>query len=82
MKKCGIIPKHQVLDIEASAAYKQDIAKLGMSYKLVPPNNHRRNIAKKAIQTWKIILFLCSAAPITISQCICSAKFYHKQSVR
>ena len=53
MKQCGIKPKHQVLDNEASAAYKKDIAESGMTYELVPPNNHRRNIAEKAIQTWK-----------------------------
>ena len=53
MKKCGIKPKHQVLDNKASAAYKQDNAESDMSYELVPPNNHRRNIAEKAIQTWK-----------------------------
>ena len=53
MKKCGIKPKHQVLDNKASAAYKQDIAESDMSYELVPPNNHQRNIAEKAIQAWK-----------------------------
>ena len=53
MKACGIIPAHQVLDNEASAAYKQEIKESGMTYQLVPPNNHRRNIAEKAIQTWK-----------------------------
>ena len=29
------------------------ITNSGMSYQLVPPDDHRRNIAEKAIQTWK-----------------------------
>ena len=53
MKACGIVPKHQVMDNECSDAYKQEISESGMTYQLVPPNNHRRNIAEKAIQTWK-----------------------------
>jgi len=53
MKACGIVPKHQVMDNKCSAAYKQEINETGMTYQLVPPNNHRRNIAEKAIQTWK-----------------------------
>ena len=53
MKRCGILPKKQVLDNEASANYKQEMTESGMTYELVPPDNHRRNLAKKAIQTWK-----------------------------
>ena len=53
MRACNILPKRQVLDNEASAAYKQAIKESGMDYQLVPPDDHRRNIAKKAIQTWK-----------------------------
>ena len=53
MKACGIVPKRQVLDNEASAAYKLAIRESGMDYQLVPPDDHRRNIAEKAIQTWK-----------------------------
>eukprot|EP00804_Cyclotella_cryptica_P009653 CCRYP_011198-RA/>CCRYP_011198-RA protein AED:0.33 eAED:0.33 QI:0/0/0/1/1/1/2/0/430 len=34
-------------------AYKQAILDSGISYQLVPPDDHRRNIAEKAIQTWK-----------------------------
>eukprot|EP00804_Cyclotella_cryptica_P014428 CCRYP_004767-RA/>CCRYP_004767-RA protein AED:0.25 eAED:0.28 QI:0/0/0/1/1/1/3/0/487 len=39
-------------DNEASAAYKQAILASGMTYQLVPPDDHRRNVAEKAIQTW------------------------------
>jgi len=53
MRACGIIPKRQVLDNEASKAYKQTIKESGMEYQLVPPDDHCRNIAEKAIQTWK-----------------------------
>ena len=53
MKACGIIPAHQVLDNEASAAYKQEIIESGMTYQLVPPDNNRCNIAEKDIQTLK-----------------------------
>eukprot|EP00804_Cyclotella_cryptica_P002817 CCRYP_009355-RA/>CCRYP_009355-RA protein AED:0.29 eAED:0.33 QI:0/0/0/1/0.66/0.5/4/0/552 len=53
MRACGLSPKRQVLDNEASAAYKQAILDSGMTYQLVPPDDHRRNVAKKAVQTWK-----------------------------
>ena len=53
MRACGLMPRRQVLDNEASAAYKQSILDSGLTYQLVPPNDHRRNVAKKAIQTWK-----------------------------
>ena len=53
MKICGIIPTKQVLYNEASAAYKAAISDSNMTYQLVPPNEHRRNIAEKAIQNWK-----------------------------
>ena len=53
MKACGVVPQHQVLDNEASKAYKQEIAETKMSYQQVPPDDHRRNLAERAIQTWK-----------------------------
>eukprot|EP00804_Cyclotella_cryptica_P015313 CCRYP_005420-RA/>CCRYP_005420-RA protein AED:0.40 eAED:0.40 QI:0/0/0/1/1/1/2/0/218 len=53
MKACGIQPTRQVLDNEISAAYKLRHHASGMTYQLVPPGDHRRNIAEKAIQTWK-----------------------------
>jgi len=53
MKTCGITPERQVLDNEASAAYKDAIRESGMTFQLVPPDDHRRNAAEKAIQTWK-----------------------------
>ena len=53
MKLCNIQPKRQVLDNEASAEFKTAIKESGMDYQLVPPDDHRRNVAEKAIQTWK-----------------------------
>jgi hypothetical protein len=53
MQCCGLIPKHQILNNQASAEYKATIEASGMTYELVPPKEHRRNMAKKAIQTFK-----------------------------
>jgi hypothetical protein len=38
--KAGIIPKHQVLDNQASTASKKAMVNLYMTYELVPPNDH------------------------------------------
>jgi hypothetical protein len=53
MRKVGIFPKHQVLDNQASAAYKKASGDSDMTYELVPPDDHQRNMAKKSIQTFK-----------------------------
>ena len=45
--------KTTVLDNKASEAYKTAIKESGMTYQLVPPDEHWRNIAEKAMQTWK-----------------------------
>ena len=57
MRQQGITPAHQVLDNKISQTYKDEIRESGMSYQLVPPDNHRRNIAKRSIQTWKKYFF-------------------------
>ena len=64
MKLAGVVPKTQVLDNEASKAYKEEIIESGMDYQLVPPDDHRRNVAEKAIQTWKdhFISVMCGTA--------------------
>ena len=51
IKLHSIVPKHQVLDNEISAAYKAEIQAKNMTYQIVPPNDHYRNISEKAIQT-------------------------------
>jgi hypothetical protein len=53
MQRRGLIPKHQILNNQASAEYKAAIEASGMTYELVPPKEHRRNMTKKAIQTFK-----------------------------
>ena len=61
MHKVGITPIQQVLDNETSMAYRQEIMATGMTYQLVPPDDHRRNIAGKTIQTWKYhFIVVCS----------------------
>ncbi len=53
MGKVGIVSKHQVLDNQASVAYKKAIRDSDMTYELVPPDDHQRNMAEKASQTFK-----------------------------
>ena len=45
MKAQGIVPTNQVLDNEISTAYRLEIKKTSMTYQLVPPDDHRRNLA-------------------------------------
>jgi hypothetical protein len=53
MRRQGLISKHQILDNQASAEYKATIETSGMTYELVPLKEHQRNMAEKAIQTFK-----------------------------
>ena len=53
MKLQHIFPLSQILDNEISTAYKEEIRHTGMTYQLVPPDDHRRNLAERAIRTWK-----------------------------
>ena len=69
MRRQGIVLKHQILDNQCSARMKLtmeatvllDGSTSKMTYELVPPEEHRCNIAKKAIQTFKdhLIGVLC-----------------------
>ena len=62
LKSAGITPKCHILDNECSADFKQTIWDNNMTYQLVPPHDHHRNMAEKAIQTFKahfIIILLC-----------------------
>ena len=60
----NIVPIRQILDNEISEAYKEEIRHTGMTYQLVPPDYHRRNIAERAIQAWKnhFVSFLSGTA--------------------
>ncbi len=53
MQRCGLIPKHQILDNQASTEYKAAIETSGIPYELVPLKEHQHNMAEKAIQTFK-----------------------------
>jgi hypothetical protein len=60
----GIQPTHHVLDNEFSTDFNATITKNHqMTYQLVPPNDHCRNIAEKAIQIFKahFISIICGA---------------------
>ena len=56
-----IFPKKHILDNEISNELKTVIKLNKMEYELVPPHDHRRNIAEKGIQTYKshLISILC-----------------------
>ena len=47
MKEKGIQPTMHLLDNECSVEMKAAIQWNGMKYQLVPPHDHRRNIAEK-----------------------------------
>ncbi len=51
--RLGIVPQHQILNNQASFTYNTKIELTKMTYKLVHPNNHCCNLAKKAIQMFK-----------------------------
>ena len=56
----------QVLDNEASAAYRQLITdKCKADFQLLPPNIHRRNAAERAIRMFKahFLAILAGVAP-------------------
>ena len=53
MKLQGIVSKNQARDNKISTAYKTEIQATHMTYLIVPPDDHHRNIAEKSIQTWK-----------------------------
>ncbi len=53
MRMAGLGIKKHTLDNEESDAFKQYIGKQQIQFELVPPGNHRRNQAERAIQTCK-----------------------------
>ena len=64
LKAGGITPTMHILDNECSEEYKQAIMKNHVNYQLVPPHDHQRNIAEKAIQVFKdhFVAVLCGTA--------------------
>ena len=80
MKLCGIVPKLQILNNEASSLHKQEIRDTNMTYQLVPTNDHQRNIAEKRYKHGRIILSQCAAAQRTNPPSIYGVEFSLKQS--
>jgi hypothetical protein len=63
LNSAGIFPKLHILDNECSDDMKKTIKSNKMDFQLVPPHDHRCNLAKKAIQTFKdhFVAILCGA---------------------
>ena len=53
LRAYGVQPKHHMLDNECSQDFKDAIKGNNMTYQLATAHDHRRNIAEKAIQTFK-----------------------------
>jgi hypothetical protein len=64
LKDSGFEPKMHILDNECSAEFKEAIKKNEMKFQLVPPHDHRRNIAEKAIPVFKdhFVAVLCGTS--------------------
>jgi len=63
LRNAGVTPKMHILDNECSEEFKAQIRKKNMTFQLVPPHDHQRNIIEKVIQTFKghSISMLCGA---------------------
>ena len=77
MHAVGILPKRQVLDNETRMAYRQEIMETGMTYQLVPPDEHRRNIGGKQSKHGKTTSFQFAAVSPHTSQCTYGAGSSH-----
>jgi hypothetical protein len=53
MRTANLGLKHHRLNNEASTAFKECVRENGMTHKLVPPGNHRRNLAERGIHMFK-----------------------------
>ena len=49
LRATSIAPKQHILDNECSNDFKETIKANNMTYQLVPPHDHQRNKAEKAI---------------------------------
>ena len=66
LRKNGMRVNLQILDNEARSKFKHLITEdLGIKYKLVPPDIHRRNAPEQAIRTFKVhfLSILAGIAP-------------------
>ena len=53
LQRSGIVPTMYILDNEISNDLKLALTKYDITYQLVPPAQHRRNAAERAIRTFK-----------------------------
>jgi hypothetical protein len=80
MEIAGLGLKHHRLDNECSENFKKCIKKNHMTWELVPPDCHQRNIAKQAIQTFKINSWQSSAESTTGFHSLCGATSSDQQN--
>jgi hypothetical protein len=64
-EKAGSKPETYIVDNEASTDLKHAMSKQDIKHQLVPPHNHRANLAERAIQTFKnhFVALLTSVNP-------------------
>ena len=62
LRSTGVTPEMLILDNECSAEFKERNKSNNMQYQLVPPRDHKRNIAEKAIQVFKATSYAFCAA--------------------
>ena len=72
LSKGGVEPTVHLLDNECSEEYKEAISENNITFQLVPPNDHRRNAAEKAIQIFKDH-FVAALCGMDASPCGCGA---------
>jgi formyltetrahydrofolate synthetase len=69
LNSAGIFPKLHILDNECSTELKAAIKNNKMTFQLVPPHDHCRNIAEKAIQTFKDSKTILSPSSVVQIKC-------------
>jgi hypothetical protein len=75
----GFRPQCQRLDNEISKEFKAFLNKIKVDFQLTPAGSHRRNVAERAIRTWKnhFIAILCSIDanfPLKLWDCLLSKR--------
>ena len=74
----GITPNRQVLDNKTNMAYRREIMATGMTYQIVPPDDHRQNIAGKKSKCGNTTsLQYAAVSPLTF-QCTYGSGSSHK----
>jgi hypothetical protein len=82
LKSAGVTPKMHILDNECSAEFKERIKLNNMIYQLIPPHDHRQNIAEKAIQVFKAHFIVSCAERTNHSHCIYGTDYLDRPNTR